>query len=294
MSFESHFNIENVLYLENKIFKDHLKLGKDYNGFKDISINQKERIENLSTSFLSSNYGKLNCQNYIIILRYLSTALGREKLVSTRDEFSGYIPTYDELLTFAITSLDPECKMFTNYLKCNNNLSEKEKRNAIRNEIGFFSKFLLDAEKDYYFKFINELLTDVSQDNSSYINLIVSSFKSFDNVSIERFESISKMADMWNFVVSPDKRFATCTYNLIHQAKLLGLKSLEERIIFFIAAVDPDLKLLSIYSDENRTDVMRRRSLDEVGIYNPRLIKIEEQLKEKFMPNKKVSEWYRL
>ena len=69
MNFESHFNVENVSYLENKIFKDYLKLGKDYNGFKDISINQKERIENLSTSFLSSNYGKLNSQNYIIILR---------------------------------------------------------------------------------------------------------------------------------------------------------------------------------------------------------------------------------
>ncbi len=291
MQFESHFNIENVLYLENKIFKDHTKLSKEYNKFKEITDTQKERISNLSTSFLYSNYGKIRSQNYIIVLRYLSTQLGREKLISTRDEYLGYIPTYDEFLTFVISCLDPSCKMFTTYLKCNNNLSEKDKQSIIRKEMGFFSKILLDAEKDYYFKFVNELFTDVRQDNSSYINLIVSLFKTFDNVSEEKFESISKMANVWNYVVNPDSKCTTCTYNLIHQSKLLNLNTLEDRIIFFILAVDPDLKLLSIYEDENRIDVMKYRSLNEVGIYNPKLIKIEEQFRKKYMPDKKISEW---
>lgn len=291
MEFNSHYNADNISFLENKIFKDHLKISKEYNNFNDITFEQKNLISNLSNSFLNLCHNNIRSQYYIDVLKYLSTPLGRERLAATKYDVFRFVPSYDEYLVFVISSLDPECSMFTTYLQCDKKLTKNEKINIVRKKAGFFSEIIFKAEKDYYFKFVNNLLTDVKIDSSSYIDLIASAYKSFDNISQDRFEVISKIADVWNYVVNPESKYTTCSYNLIHQSKLLGLNSLEDRIVFFICAVDPELKLLSIYEDENRTNIMKYRSLLELGFYNPRFIQIEKDFRNKYMPDKKVSEW---
>ena len=110
-------------------------------------------------------------------------------------------------------------------------------------------------------------------------------------MSTERFDQISKLALLWNASVNEEHKYTTCLYNLIYQYKLLGINSLEEKLLFFVCAVDPELKLLSIYEEESKTNIMKLRSLDEVGFYNPNLIKIEKTINKKFMPQKIVSEW---
>ena len=291
MDYSILYAAANIQLLEEKIFKNADKLGSSYNRFQDIDNVQKNKIVELSKSFYNSVSGNLMAQNYTNILNYLSTSNGKCKLCDTREITGCYNPTYDEYLVFAISSCDPECKMFTSYLKCNSKLNHDRKKNIVRKELGFFSEVLFKAEKDYYFKYINDLICDVTIDNSSYLSLISSTPSSFDDVSTERFDQISKLALLWNASVNEEHKYTTCLYNLIYQYKLLGINSLEEKLLFFVCAVDPELKLLSIYDEESKTNIMILRSLDEVGFYNPNLIKIEKTINKKFMPQKIVSEW---
>lgn len=292
MEYNSHFaGSSNITCLEGKVFKDAVNLGKNYNRFESIDINQKDRIQTLSSAFFNSLDEKLVAQKYARVLNYLSTLYGKSKLCDTRGTTGFIAPTYDEYLAFVISSCDPDCKMFTTYLKCDKKLSHDKKRNIVRKETEFFSELLLKAEKDYYFKFINNLICDVGLDNSSYLSLLTNMIKSFDDVSFERFDEISKLALLWNFSASEEHRYTTCLYNIIYQPKLLGLNSVSEKMLFFITAVDPDLKLLTIYEEETRINMIKNRSLVELGFYNPNLIKIEKLVKNKYMPEKKVSAW---
>ena len=47
MEFLSHFETENIVYLEEKIFRDLNSKTTQFNNFKDIDINQIEKIYNL-------------------------------------------------------------------------------------------------------------------------------------------------------------------------------------------------------------------------------------------------------
>lgn len=293
MDYNSHFASSNLTYLEERIFKDSEKLGPSYNRFEDIDDKQREKIQNLSNNFYYSHDTGLRSQNYANILEYLSTAFGKTQLSKT----GGYrdnvlVPSYDEYLTFIISSCDPQCSMYLTYLRCDNKMSYNYKKNMVRKEVGFFSELLLRAEKDYYHKFINDLLTDVRIDNSPYLSIILNNSNiSFDNISSERFESISKLALLWNASVDENHKYTTCLYNLIHQSKLLGIKSAEEKILFLVCALDPELKLLSIFEEESKMDKIKSRCLVEVGFYNSNFIKIEKIVMHKYMSDKKISEW---
>lgn len=283
MAITKLYENDNLSYLEEKIFKDSLRQKKLYNRFRDINDEQLEKIALLSQSFYETKKTNLLSQNYINMLNYLSTRFGKNKLVETSKE-ERLDPTYDELLAFIITSCDPECKMYKGYLSADNTLTKTEKYNEARKNIGFFSKRILMAEKDFYLKYNNQLLTNVKEDNSNYINLVSSFINSFDNISDERFTELYFLSSLWKNN-NIESQYTTCIYNILHQSNLLGLKSAEERIIFFIDSVDPDLNLLDIYEQECKIDRIKERSLKELGFYNYSLIKLEKLYKNNFYKN---------
>ena len=216
---------------------------------------------------------------------------GKEKIMFTRDELTVERPTYDELLTFIITGCDPECELFTTYISCDKKLSHEEKANIVRNKLGFFSEHILNAEKDYYFKFINELLTNVTLDNTSYITLLSSSIKDFDDIDDERIEEIKKIALLFTYITDNNDRYTTCIYDIIHQSKLLNLNTLQEKLVFFISTVDPELKFLEIYEEECKAEIIKYRAFIELGFGNNTILKLEKLYKQRFIDktnNKKL------
>ena len=267
MEFSSFHSNDNISYLEEKIFKDSLRKKKLFNKFIDIDNVQLKKIAELSTNFYEQKKTYLMSQNYTNVLNYLSTPYGKEKLAKTKNT-DRTISTYDENLAFIITCCDPECKMFKTYLACDNSLTKTEKNNAARNSVGFFSKRIVYAERDYYFKFINKLLTDVKVDNSNYINLVSPYINSFNTVSQERFIELYDMAVLWRNKINKEATYTTCLYNIINQASLLGLNNIEEKFTFFISTIDPKLHLLDIYEEECRFEFIEKRSLEELGFYN--------------------------
>lgn len=284
MEFSSFHSNDNISYLEEKIFKDSLRKKKLFNKFIDIDNVQLKKIAELSTNFYEQKKTYLMSQNYTNVLNYLSTPYGKEKLAKTKNT-DRTISTYDENLAFIITCCDPECKMFKTYLACDNSLTKTEKNNAARNSVGFFSKRIVYAERDYYFKFINKLLTDVKVDNSNYINLVSPYINSFNTVSQERFIELYDMAVLWRNKINKEATYTTCLYNIINQASLLGLNNIEEKFTFFISTIDPELHLLDIYEEECRFEFIEKRSLEELGFYNKNLIKIEKTYQKHFYPN---------
>lgn len=284
MEFSSFHSNDNISYLEEKIFKDSLRKKKLFNKFIDIDNAQLKKIAELSTNFYEQKKTYLMSQNYTNVLNYLSTPYGKEKLAKTKNT-DRTISTYDENLAFIITCCDPECKMFKTYLACDNSLTKTEKNNVARNSVGFFSKRIVYAERDYYFKFINKLLTDVKVDNSNYINLVSPYINSFNTVSQERFIELYDMAVLWRNKINKEATYTTCLYNIINQASLLGLNNIEEKFTFFISTIDPELHLLDIYEEECRFEFIEKRSLEELGFYNKNLIKIEKTYQKHFYPN---------
>ena len=291
MEFKSHFDADNIYYLEEKIFRDSNRETSLFNYFKDIDISQIERIYNLSNNFLNNNRGDIRSKNYVNLLKYLSTPFGKDRIVRTREEIYNAIPTYDEYLAFIITGCDPDCELFKTYISADNSLSNNEKINLARKKVGFFSKRFLLAEKYYFFKYKNELLIDVRVDKSKFIGNAYEYIDSFDKVTLEKFDDISKKALLFRYATNDESRLTTCLYDIIYQPNLLDLNSIDERIVFLIAAIDPELKLLTIYEEECRTEFIKKRALEEVGFYDKSLIDFERKYKDRFMPDKKLSSW---
>ena len=61
--------------------------------------------------------------------------------------------------------------------------------------------------------------------------------------------------------------------------------------MLFVMLVDPELNMLKIYYDESMYQKMEERSLEELGFYNPELIRLEVEHHRTFTPEKKISEW---
>lgn len=279
-------DLYNSAYLEGKIFRDscNKNTNKEYNKFKNISFEQKNRISIISTNFMESNPNdKLLPNRYLNCLNYISTKYGKEKIIFTREEFTIKSPTYDEIMTFIITGCDPECELFTTYISCDKKLSHEEKANIARNKLGFFSDRVLKAEKDYYFKFINKLLTNVTIDSTNYITLLASSIKNFDEIDNEKFEDIRKKSLLFSYGIDDNNRYTTCIYDIIHQSKLLNLNTLQEKLVFFISTVDPELKFLEIYEEECKAEIIKYRAFIELGFGNNTILKLEKLYKQKFL-----------
>lgn len=285
MKIVKEFKDCNYDLIEEKVFKSRSNY-KEYNKFKNISIEQLKQIITLADNFKKTSFEKLRVRNYRKVLQYLSTGYGKTKLLSTRGYYNDTNPSYDENMAFVIAALDPTCELFKAYISCESTMKKFDKESIARNKIGFFSKILLEAEKDYYFKYINKLLTNVNEDNTKYLSLLCKMFRSFDNLEENRLNELKDLSIIWNKYTNDNSKFQTCIYNLLHQSDLLSTSILEEKLAFFINCVDPELKILDIYEEECTYPRIEARIKEEFGYYLKDLINLEKEYKSKFIHNK--------
>ena len=136
-----------------------------------------------------------------------------------------------------------------------------------------------------------ELLTDVKIDKSLYITIARECINNFDDITLERFDDINKLASLFIYSTNEESRYTTCLYNIIYQPNLLNLNNLNEKIVFLISCVDPELNLLTIYEEECKNETIKNRCIEELGFYHKDLIRFENMYKNRFMPDKKISDW---
>ncbi len=96
---------------------------------------------------------------------------------------------------------------------------------------------------------------------------------------------------MWLSLVTDSKDANSLAYNIISQNHLLKLHNAEECIVFFIIAIDPELRALRIYEEESKREKMEERMIAELGFFDMNLVKAEIAYHKKFTPEMKVSEW---
>lgn len=283
MKITKELEYNNIDTTEEKIFKNRSKSKKLFNNFNDISTEQLDKIKILATKFSNLVMNNKSYKNYYAALQYLSTGYGKQKILSTREYYYDMNPTYDEYMAFVIAACDPTCEMYKAYISCDESLTLFNKKNEARRKVGFFRQIVLQAEKVYYLKYINKLLTNVNKNNTNYLGLLCKIFKSFDNIDSKRCEELKELSIIWNDYTEENSKFQTCIYNLIYQSHLLKINSFEEKLIFFINCIDPELKLLNIYEEENHFDIIKKRSLDELGYYLKDLIFVEKEYKKRFL-----------
>lgn len=281
----------NVVYLENRLQINMNKFICNFKKFKTIDIDQKNKIEKIVKVFKEKNLGTDTGLNYVKTLQYLCTSNAKTKLLSTRVQKTNNVVLCDEYFAFIILCCDPNCNLYKSYLKCNENMTSSQKESFCRKESGLFDKKLIIAEKDYFFKFENKLLFEVKKDSSNYFMQIKDELGSFDSISNQRFEEIQNQAYLWADVPNNNSKFQTALYQIIFQSDLLNLNTLEERIVFFITAVDPNLEILTIFEEESKFENVKCRIKEKYNSYSKELITYEKLYKKRFFPDKVISPW---
>lgn len=284
---------------------------KEFNGFQNFTAEDVQKVaafiykkeEMVSDRFVST-LKKDKLTKYIETLQFLTNPLIHMQL-----------RTYDERILYLIMSVDPELKMFREFLKRNitsikdvNSIQdekEREKLNqrrnneildfqaAVREQIGFYDSKLLTYEEIYFKKFWNqkELLTNIGQTHIGKLLMLHPFIASFDRITDKRYEELQGIVIEWLNQVNKEKDALTAAYSATNQRDLLGLENLQEQYVFFILASDPNLDALRIYEEESRIPEFERRMTEEFGYSSLDQIKIEQLYHDRFCPTKKVSPW---
>ncbi len=270
----------------------------EYKAFKDIDKNVMKRVRD---KIKILDFNRLGC--YIDTLKYLTNP-------SIHTEF----PTYDERIFFLIQSVDPDLFMYKEFVSAGviskakienaSDFEEKEflsniRRNQlndyiskVRNKMGFFDYKLLSYETDlcrflYKDKLNSSIKIDYIEKLFNKSNLI----NSFNNIDNDRLEKLNIISRQWYEKANNPKDYNTLAYNILTKSKALELDSYEEQLLLFIIVADPNLKLLDIYEEESKYNMIKKRSLVELGFYNKKLISLEKKYHERFYPEKKIKKF---
>ena len=262
---------------------------------KDLKLID-EKIEHFNRIYLKDlkvhSYYKL--EKYYTVIRYLgyNTEL-----------------TFDQKVIFLIKVCDPKCLIYNNYKslelipkkEIEDTKDEKEKqskidcnesaiigyKNATRNELGFYEAKLVKFEEAYIKLFKKEFVPCCAKDNSSLLFVGEYDFKAISSEDYLRVKKI--VSDYLSDVECVD--YKTVIYHILFQNNLLGLKTLTEKLLFFILVCDPDLEFLSVYYEECNWTSMKERCLDQFSYYSKAIFKIEEDYADAFIPQHKLNLW---
>lgn len=281
--------------------------------FENITEEDIKRIKEKAIAFREKATEPINQKGYFSKPK---TALYQETLRYLVNPTIGTeYPTFDERLVFLIYTLDPEFKISDLYMSApyptyfqRENADQKtlDKFDEQKYEIdriinskipevaGFSDPFFNFFEKKFYAK---KILPTTLQKNitSNYVDELLTicrATKHFTNVTPEEYETTLKLAKQYlaQFENTPSPN--TVAFNLLKQNKLIGGNNTIKQIaMLFVTLVDPDLNMLKIYYDESMYQKMEKRSNEELGFYNPELIRLEVEYHKAFTPNKLVSEW---
>lgn len=274
----------NINLLENSIFRDDSR----FNCFKDIDEETKQKITLLAQKFINTKFGDNKLENYLEVLLFLNSSRGR--FSTNPNGHTLFFRTYDEVVLFYIYCCDPDLITYKNSIFLDNN-SQSYINNATRKELGFYNEKLLKYEKILFLETTKNLVTGVRNKNTAYLTLIISTTHSFEKTTPERFSEIKLLAEKWIKNQIKGTELQTCSYNLVNQSDLLKLNSVEEKVIFFISALDPELEALSIYEEESRISSLKKRINEVLGFYYDNLFKLEQLYSKKFIPEKDSYSW---
>ena len=282
----------------------------DFNNFANITENDKKRILSLvdikRKGIQAKNFGKVGVDStvYREALDYVTNAGAYRNLKN-----------FDEKVFFFINLVDPDLVSYYTYVTTEI-LSKKDLaaiterkdldkaielrrqqvallEDQIRAKIGFYDPALIKYEDIYRKAFIKEefFMEDIKISQIPFLLTFVNHIANFDKINDERFECLVEKAQMWLSLVADSRDANSLAYNIIKQNHLLKLRNAEECLIFFIAAIDPELKALKIYEEESRTDKMKERMQNELGFYDLNLVRAETLYHRRFTPDLKLSDW---
>lgn len=127
-------------------------------------------------------------------------------------------------------------------------------------------------------------------------------FAGFVNIDGETFDNINNIVkNFLSFVERPLSpsiaeqykddlyyRAMAYVYGLNRQQRL---KTYDEKILFLILAVDPDLNILEIYESECRADRIKEEAYKTLGFFNEDFLKAARAYQKKYLPNKDFGSW---
>lgn len=265
----------------------------EYKKFNDVTKERleeiKKDIKNFENRILNDTYKKktFRLDRYYRILAYLSTK---------RDY------TYDEKVAFVLLSCDPDLAFYKGYKSLDfqssakieamedpeeqlhakeyNNLLFAELAAEVRIQIGFYEPKLLKYEEAFFKKFTRELIPYSGKDYGNILFKLPHDFTQmtpaeylFCKLQVSRYLSKVENIDI-----------KTAIYHILFQPELLRLFSNEQRLLFFILAVDPELEFYQIYLDECTWNKIEARSKDEKGYFNENLYIVEKDYFKAFQP----------
>lgn len=203
--------------------------------------------------------------------------------------------SYDTQILFLIFAFDPELSMYRNFLKHMPTL-DKPLQYFIKDNNGIYDAKLIEYEKIFFETFIadKKLMTDIGDIGRKQAKILLKNIplvKDFLSVSDEDFKRLQQSAEMWFLETDGYQNYKTAAFNITKQSELLSIKNVYEKLVFFVLTVDPEMHMLKIFEEESKIEDIKARAIEEFGFYNENFIKLERLYKERFFPNKKVSEW---
>ena len=231
--------IRSKFYMQAQYFEKFANISK-----KDLKLID-EKIEHFYRVYLNDlkvhSYFKL--EKYYTVIRYLgyNTEL-----------------TFDQKVIFLIKVCDPKCLIYNNYKslelipkrEIDATEDEKEKKmknecnesaiisykNATRSELGFYEAKLLKMEEAYIKSFKKDFVPCCAKDNS---NLLFVGEYDFKAISSDDYLRVVKIAS--DYLIDVEcVDYKTVIYHILFQNDLLHLKTLTEKLLFFILVCDPD------------------------------------------------------
>ncbi len=289
---------DNLHILEKKLNEK----TRDFNNFKDISDSDIAKIDELIKARTDESSKETPTQKYYSVLAFL-----------THSRIHSIIPNPDCYALYLIKALDEDLVALKTYLSYSiPSLSETElpseslratlqekSQNAqkkaitsIRRKIGFFNKNLIKFEYAYFNKYIRtkQLLSIDHQESLNHLLGYVKKGLSLDSISDEDIKRLFDIT-VWYQDTNLSPNFQNVAFNIVYQSQLLGLKTVAEQLAFLIMNCDQNLVLLRIYEEESRLSEIKKRAIEELGFYDPRLITLEASYQKRIMPDTKISIW---
>lgn len=286
-------------------------------------LNLQKRFYQTENSF--NNFNGLSEEN---IQAFMERYNHRSEVLENKDGLRRYLncirafldiqvrsryKTFDERMLGLIMEVDPHFvtyRLFRNLVvssktKINQAQTEEERQELIdareqelaeyrrqtREALGFYDGKMLKYESILYKKLL-DVYEKVARENylPSFLNK-TRIVRSFSSISPEKYDEIAKKTAEWNAATEGIGNAKLATYALVEQNNLLQLSNLKEQVLFFIMAVDPTLRMLTIYEEESRIPEVKRRITEEFGFMSDDLLRIERLYHSTFCPDKKISAW---
>lgn len=272
----------NLYNLEEKIFRD----SDSFNGFKNISSDRCKYIEELANKFKSTVTGKTKLEKYVNLVQFLTSGKGR---YSRNEAVTNLLfKSFDEVILFYILCCDKDLVAYNNFLFTEDKTQAEIKT---RKEIGLCNEKLIKFERALYLSKNKKLITNVKADFGAYLKVLIRYKHDFRSITKERYNEIKELSKEWISHQNTKYIYNTLVFNIFFQKELLNLKDSSEILLFLILCLDPNYKLLTIYEEESRINNLKKRIVNEFGIFDTKLFLIEQECHNTFTPNFEYSEW---